>query len=181
MAENKYSNHPQKGEIDKRIDNGDSVCSINKWLLGLKDPNLALSIPTLSKIRKRRQSLPGSVAPKVALRGGLRGDVDSKIKQLWSIVKVCDALEKKMSDKITITSIKDWQYVNQQKQEALKLIAEIQGEKASDGDISIVLTKIFAKIEKTEAKDDETVIDAALAELGGTPQLESIPVQDKVS
>lgn len=164
----KYPNHPYKGEIDKRIDNGDSAKSISKWLKSFNDPNIALSLPTVIKVRRRREALSPTLSPRKATKLGGEPILDKKIKKLWETVKMCEDLEKRMSAKITVTSIKDWQYINQQKQEALKLISEIQGEKAVGGDISVVLTKIFAKIDKESTpKSEEETIDAVITQLKG--------------
>ena len=164
--DSKYPNHPHKGEIDKRIDNGDSAGSIIKWLKTFEDPNILLSLPTITKIRRRREANSPTLPPRQAIRMAKGEELDKKIKKLWETVKMCDDLEKRMSDKIAITSIKDWQYINQQKNDALKLISEIQGDKAVGGDISIVMAKIFAKIDKTENKaQSPEALDVIIEEL----------------
>jgi hypothetical protein len=169
----KYPNHPYKGEIDKRIDNGDSAKSITKWLKTFGDEKIALSLPTIIKIRRRREALSPTLRPRQAIKLGGEPILDKKIKKLWETVKMCEDLEKRMSAKRAVTSIKDWQYINQQKQEALKLISEIQGEKAVGGDISLVLTKIFAKIDKDSPKSEDETIDAVISELKGNAKDES--------
>lgn len=114
--------------------------------------------------------------PKTAIKATSK-ELDFKIKKLMETVRTCEKLEKNMSEKIKIESIKDWQYINQQKQDALKLISEIQGDKASGGDISLVLAKIFQKMETNITPNDDIVVDSLLQELGGRePEL----IQDKI-
>jgi hypothetical protein len=173
----KYPNHPHKGEIDKRIDNGDSAKSIVRWLETFNDPTIRLSLPTITKIRKRRQLSMPQLGAKQAIKAVKAVEIDKKIKSLWATVRLCDDLEGKMDKRVTITSIKDWQYINQQKQDALKLIAELQGEKGSGNDISVVLSKIFAKIEHSEEKKpEEETIDSVIQSLRDPKKDESRPI-----
>lgn len=133
-------------------------------------------MPTIAKIKRNRLKNSNSMLPKTAIKATSK-ELDFKIKKLMETVRTCEKLEKNMSEKIKIESIKDWQYINQQKQDALKLISEIQGDKASGGDISLVLAKIFQKMETNITPNDDIVVDSLLQELGGRePEL----IQDKI-
>ena len=158
------------------MDNGDSMFSIQKWLKTFNDPKIYISMPTLSKIRKRRMKNSNSMVPKTAVRATSK-ELDFKIKKLMETVRTCEKLEKNMSDNIKIETIKDWQYINQQKQDALKLISEIQGDKASGGDISLVLAKVFQKMETNIVKNEEEVVDSLLEGIGNG---EREPIQDQI-
>jgi len=133
-------------------------------------------MPTIAKVKRNRLKNSNSMLPKTALKATSK-ELDFKIKKLMETVRTCEKLEKNMSDKIKIESIKDWQYINQQKQDALKLISEIQGDKASGGDISLILAKVFQKMETNITPNDDTIVDTLLQELGGRePEI----IQDKI-
>ncbi len=154
MPDEKYAVHPLKKEIDAKFDEGESLNDIIRWLsdeaIRRDDPSIKLSMHTLSRHRHRREVAKGNNLVKDSTKAlqDRTFKKDNKISQLWETVKQCNKLQNKLDKNISIKNIRDWQYIDTQKQNALKLIAEITGEKSVGNDITIVLSTFLNDLER---------------------------------
>ena len=135
-----FHNHPLKSDIVARWESGETSQSINAWLVA-KHPDSILSIATLCKhhrnFKKRKDALPEVSIAKPSKA------TDSKIETiLWATIADCQRYKQDAT-----LSPKDWQYIDQQQQNALEKLIRIQDKSGDTRDISNVLTELFTKME----------------------------------
>jgi len=153
-----FHTHPLKADIVARWERGDTSQSVNEWLVK-EHPDLTLSINTLCKhhktYKKNIDALPSKKDVKTSV-----DKIASKVeKLLWQTVRDCQRIKK---DKTL--SPKDWQYIDQQQQNAIEKILRIQERSGDTRDLSTVLSEMFGRMQLGQDVDVDDIVNKDITE-----------------
>jgi uncharacterized protein YoaH (UPF0181 family) len=148
----KWATHPIKQQILIWIEAGFGSTRIMEKINlkaiedGVPPDTYSMSLPTITKIRRRHLYALGALTKEESQSRvtviAEKEHTDAE-QVLWNTVKECT--EKK---KDTTISPKDWQYYDQQQQNAISLINQLKSEGKTGEDISVVISRVFAQFFK---------------------------------
>ena len=144
MFPDKFNQHEHKDEILKRFDEGATVKDIEDWLETLGE-EFKLSNDTIRR-HKRRHDEGNAVKKEVNKAKEEFGEVTDVESYLLETIAQCRARKKG-----TTISGKDYQYYDQQMQNAIKILNEAR----SGGEKSIGLDEVFDRLADSIINEDK--------------------------
>jgi len=152
-----FHNHPLKVDIIARWENGESSQGVLDWLTA-EHPDMLLSHATLCKHHRNYKNKLETIEPLTLERPG-----EKQLSQietiLWNTIQECATLKQSKS-----LGPKEWQYIDQQQQNALEKIIRIQEKSGDTRDISVILSEIFTKMEAGEDVDVGSIVHREISE-----------------
>ena len=151
MFKDKFSTHEYRDDIIKKFQEDAPIKDIREWLKGLGE-QYVLSGDTLRRHKKRHLEHV-AVEEEISKVKEEFGDSGSQIEE-YLLETIAQCRNRKA---ISTISGKDFQYYDQQMQNAIKLLTELRGNKQG---ASMSLAEVFAKISEGILEDEQEEVTA---------------------